>query len=118
MPVPLLDLNRQNLALERELNETFQAVLRSGQFILGPDSSAFEQEIAQFVGVKHALAVSSGTDAILLALMALGIGAGDEVLCPSFTFFATAGCVARLGAKPIFCDAEPVSFNIDAERIR
>ena len=115
MAVPLLDVNAQNLALEGELKEAFERVLRSGQFIMGPDIAAFESEAAKFAGVKHAIGVSSGTDAILLALMALGIGAGDEVLCPSYTFFATAGCIARAGALPVFVDADPVTFNIDIE---
>jgi dTDP-4-amino-4,6-dideoxygalactose transaminase len=88
-------------------------VLRSGHFILGPEVDRFERSIAEFTGTKHALGVSSGTDAILVALMALGIGPGDEVLCPSFTFFATAGCVARVGAKPVFVDSCPVCFNMD-----
>ena len=113
MAVPLLDVNAQNLPLERELNEAFLRVLRSGQFIMGPDVGAFEGEVAKFAGVKHAIGVSSGTDAILLALMALDIKAGDEVLCPTFTFFATAGCVARAGATPVFVDADPITFNID-----
>jgi dTDP-4-amino-4,6-dideoxygalactose transaminase len=113
MPVPLLDVNAQNLPIEKELTEAFSRVLRSGQFIMGPDVTAFEAEVAQFVGAKHAIGVSSGTDAILLALMALGIGPGDEVLCPTFTFFATAGCVSRTGATPVFVDADPISFNLD-----
>ena len=82
-------------------------------FILGPEVEQFEQETAKLTGAKHAIGVSSGTDAILLPLMTLGIGPGDEVLCPSFTFFATAGCVARLGARPVFVDCCPVSFNVD-----
>jgi dTDP-4-amino-4,6-dideoxygalactose transaminase len=113
MPVPLLDVNAQNLPLEAELTEAFTRVLRSGQFIMGPDVPAFEGEVAKFVGAKHAIGVSSGTDAILLALMALGIGSGDEVLCPTFTFFATAGCIARTGATPVFVDADPLTFNLD-----
>jgi dTDP-4-amino-4,6-dideoxygalactose transaminase len=113
MAVPLLDLNAQNLALEGELKAAFERVLRSGHFILGPEAVAFEKEIAQFIGVKHALGVSSGTDAILLALMALDIKAGDEVICPTYTFFATAGCVARAGATPVFVDSLVDSFNID-----
>jgi dTDP-4-amino-4,6-dideoxygalactose transaminase len=113
MAVPLLDLNAQNLPLEAELKAAFERVLRSGQFILGPEAVAFEKEIAQFIGVKHALGVSSGTDAILLALMALEIKAGDEVICPTYTFFATAGCVARSGATPVFVDSLPDSFNVD-----
>jgi dTDP-4-amino-4,6-dideoxygalactose transaminase len=113
MAVPLLDLNAQNLPLEAELKGAFERVLRSGQFILGPEAVAFEREIAQFIGMKHALGVSSGTDAILLALMALEIKAGDEVICPTYTFFATAGCVARSGATPVFVDSLPDSFNVD-----
>src|SRR5580693_7373718 len=113
MNVNLLDLKPQNGALEPELHEAFLRVLRSGHFILGPEVDKFERALAEFTGAKHALGVSSGTDAILLALMALGIGPGDEVLCPSFTFFATAGCIARVGAKPVFVDSCPVSFNLD-----
>src|SRR3954470_17023664 len=117
MAVPLLDLNAQNLALEAELKAAFERVLRSGQFILGAESVVFEKEIAQFIGVKHALGVSSGTDAILLALMALEIKSGDEIICPSYTFFATAGCVARSGATPVFVDSSPDSFNLDPKDV-
>jgi len=113
MAVPLLDLNAQNLALETELKAAFERVLKSGHFILGSEVTEFEKEIAEFVGSKHAIGVSSGTDAILLALMALDIKPGDEVLCPSFTFFATAGCVSRVGAMPVFVDSCPATFNID-----
>src|SRR5438105_6844676 len=113
MAVPLLELNTQNLALEAELKAAFERVLHSGHFIFGPELISFESEIAKLIGVKHALGISSGTDAILLALMALDIKAGDEVICPSFTFFATAGCVARTGATPVFVDSDPVTFNID-----
>ena len=100
MPVPLLDVNAQNLPLEQELQAAFQQVLRHGRFIMGPEMEAFEREVAAMVGVKHALAVSSGTDALLLALMALNIKPGDEVLCPAFTFFATAGAVSALSSVP------------------
>ena len=113
MNVNLLDLKPQNNALEPELQAAFQRVLRSGHFILGPEVDRFERALAEFTGAKHALGVSSGTDAILVALMALGIGPGDEVLCPSFTFFATAGSVARVGATPVFVDSCPVCFNLD-----
>lgn len=114
MPVPLLDVNAQNHPLAGDLEAAFQRVLRSGQFIMGPDVAAFESECAPFTGVPHNLGVSSGTDAILLALMALEIGPGDEVIVPAFTFFATAGCVSRTGATPVFCDVHADSFNLDA----
>jgi dTDP-4-amino-4,6-dideoxygalactose transaminase len=115
MPVPLLDVNAQNLVLEEELKSAFERVLRSGQFILGPEVVSFESKLAELAGVRHAIGVSSGTDAILLALMALEIGPGDEVLCPSFTFFATAGCIARTGATPVFVDSCLYCFNLDVE---
>lgn len=117
MAVPLLELNTQNLALEGELKAAFESVLKSSQFILGPENRAFEKEIGTMIGVQHAIAVSSGTDAILLALMALDIKAGDEVICPSFTFFATAGCVVRAGAIPVFVDSDAASFNIDPDDV-
>lgn len=113
MPVPLLDLSRQNTPLHADLLAAFERVLGSGHFIQGPEVEQFESEVARFLGVRHAVAVSSGTDAILVALMALRIGPGDEVICPSFTFFATAGCIARTGATPVFADSDPQSFNID-----
>lgn len=114
MAVPLLDLNRQNAALHADLTAAFERVLRSGHFILGSEVEGFEREAAAFLGAKHAISVSSGTDAILVALMALDLKAGDEVICPSFTFFATAGCVARLGATPVFADIHADTFNLDA----
>lgn len=118
MPVPLLDVNAQNLPLEPDLSEAFKRVLFSGRFILGPEMEAFEKECAQMVGAKHAISVSSGTDALLLAMMALGIGPGDEVLCPAFTFFATASAVSRVGATPVFTDVCPVCFNMDVGSAR
>jgi len=111
--VPLLDVNAQNHPLESELQAAFVQVLRHGRFIMGPEMEAFEKDVAAMTGAKHALAVSSGTDALLLALMALNIQAGDEVLCPAFTFFATAGAVSRLGAVPVFTDICPICFNLD-----
>jgi len=117
MTVPLLDLNRQNGMLHSELMSACERVLRSGHFIQGAEVEAFEADCARFLGVKHTLAVSSGTDAILVALMALNIGPGDEVICPAFTFFATAGCVARLGATPVFADVELRSFNLDVNDV-
>jgi dTDP-4-amino-4,6-dideoxygalactose transaminase len=117
MAVPLLDLNAQNLALESELQAAFLRVLRSGHFILGPEMENFEKKLCEMIGVKHALGVSSGTDAILLALMALGLKAGDEVICPTYTFFATAGCIARAGATPVFADSSADSFNVNPDDV-
>ena len=99
--VPLLDLSAQNQPLAAELKAAFARVLDSSQFILGPEVAGFESVAAESVGAKHAIGVSSGTDALLLSLMTLGIGPGDEVLCPSFTFFATAGAIARTGATRV-----------------
>lgn len=118
MPVPLLDVKAQNLPLEPELQAAFTQVLHHGMFIMGPEMAAFEKEVAEMTGAKHALSVSSGTDALLLALMALNIKPGDEVLCPAFTFFATAGAVSRLGAVPVFVDNCPVCFNLDVNDAR
>ena len=115
MNVPLLDVPAQNGPLRSELVSAFEEVLDSGYFILGPEVEAFEKEVADYLGVSHTIAVSSGTDALIVSLLAAGIGPGDEVLCPSFTFFATAGSVVRVGATPIFVDADEVSFNIDVE---
>lgn len=117
MKVPLFDIKEQNKAIEPELKEAFERVLHSGHFILGPKVEHFEKVMANYLNVPHAIGVSSGTDAILLPLMVLGIGPGDEVICPAFTFFATAGCVHRLGATPVFADIDPTSFNIDPKDI-
>ena len=118
MPVPLLDDNAQNHPLESELQAAFNQVLKHGRFIMGPEMEIFEKEIAAMTGARHALSVSSGTDALLLALMALNIKPGDEVLCPAFTFFATAGAVSRLGAVPVFTDICPICFNLDVNDAR
>lgn len=117
MKVPLLDLKPQYQSLKKELDEALIKVAESQYFILGPEVDGMEKEFAQFLGAKHALGVSSGTDALLLALMALGIGEGDEVIVPTYSFFATAGVVARLNAKPILADCEPVTMNIDSNDI-
>jgi dTDP-4-amino-4,6-dideoxygalactose transaminase len=118
MKIPILDLTRQYHAIQEEIDTAIRRVLESGRFILGPEVEAFEAEIAKYLGVKHAIGVASGTDALLLSLKALNIGPGDGVIVPSFTFFATAGVVANLGATPIFVDIDPKTFNIDPEKLR
>ncbi len=115
MTVPLLDLKVQNGALDSELKAAFERVLYSGHYILGAEVEGLERELSAVTGTRHVIGVSSGTDAILLALMALEVGPGDEVICPSFTFFATAGCIARTGAKPVFVDSERDGFGMDLE---
>jgi len=117
MRIPLLDLARQNLPLQPELTAAFRRVLESGRFILGSEVEEFEAAAAAVAGARFGIGMSSGTDAILAALMALEIGPGDEVVCPSFTFFATAGCVARVGAQPVFADSRPECFNLDPAAI-
>lgn len=115
--VPLCDLPAQYRPLQAEIEQAVCRVLASGQAILGPEVAAFEQEVARHCGVGYGVGCGSGTDAISLALHALGIGPGDEVIIPPFTFFATAGCVVRCGATPVFADIDPVTFNIDPEQI-
>jgi dTDP-4-amino-4,6-dideoxygalactose transaminase len=116
--VPLLDLQLQYAAIEGEVRAALDRVCATQQFILGPEVEAFEREVAAAIGVGHAIGVSSGTDALLVALMALGIGPGDEVITPAFSFFATAGSVARLGATPVFVDVDPGSLMITAAHVR
>lgn len=113
VPVPPLNLGGQFASIADELLAELEEVARSGYYVLGPKVTTFEEALAQYCGTAHALGVSSGTDALLCALMALGVGPGDEVIVPTFTFFGTAGTVARLGAKPVFCDITPGDFNID-----
>lgn len=117
MKVPLLDLKPQYLSLKKEIDEAIQRVVDSQYFIMGPDIAKLEEEICQYLGCKKAVGVSSGTDALLLALMALDIQPGDEVIVPTYSFFATAGVVARLNAIPVFVDCDPVTFNIDPKKI-
>lgn len=112
-PVPMLDVKRQNTPLRAEIEAAIGEVIESGAFVHGPACGEFEVAMADYCGTKFAIGCASGSDALLLALMALEIGPGDEVIIPSFTFFATAGAVWRLGAKPVFADILPNSFNID-----
>ncbi len=118
LKIPILDLTRQYRSIKEEIDRAIRRVVESGRFILGPEVEAFEQELAAYLGVKHAIGVASGTDALLLSLKALGIGPGDGVIVPSFTFFATAGVVVNVGATPIFVDIDPKTFNIDPEKLR
>jgi len=113
MPVPLLNLSRQHEPLEQAFREAFERVMSSNGFVLGPDVKALESEIANYCDCEFGIGLSSGTDALLVGLMALGIGPGDEVLCPSFTFFATAGSIARLGATPVWVDVLEETYNIN-----
>jgi dTDP-4-amino-4,6-dideoxygalactose transaminase len=113
MRIPMLDLSAQHEHIADEIETAVKAVLNGQKFILGPDVRALEQEIAAYCGCEHAIGCASGSDALLLALMALGIGEGDEVITTPFSFFATAGSVVRLGAKPVFVDIEYSTFNMD-----
>ena len=116
--VPLLDLQAQYRPLRDELLAAVTRVCDSQRFILGPEVDALERELERALEVSHAVTMSSGTDAILATLMALGIGAGDEVITPTFSFFATAGCVARVGATPKLVDIDPATFNVDPDSVR
>lgn len=113
MKVPLLDLKPQYHSLKEELDEAILKVAESQYFILGPEVDSMEKEFCEYLNCKHAIGVSSGTDALLLALMAIDLQPGDEVIVPTYSFFATAGVVSRLNAVPVFTDIDPVTFNID-----
>lgn len=117
MNIPLLDLRAQNDPLRDEILAAIARVADSQRFIMGPEIDALERELAALLGIRHAITVSSGTDAVLLALMAIGISPGDEVITPAYSFFATAGCVSRLGARPVFVDSDPDTFNLDPHAV-
>jgi dTDP-4-amino-4,6-dideoxygalactose transaminase len=115
--IPLVDVKAQYERLIPEIVERMREVLESGTFILGPNVTAFEQEAAGYLGVPRTVGVANGTDALVLALDAMDIGPGDEVICPSFTFYATAEAIARRGATPVFADIDPVTLNLDPEDV-
>ena len=109
--VPLLDLKPQYASIREEVDAAIQSVLDSQMFVLGPEVAGLEAEVAAYCGAGHGVGCASGSDALLLPLMAMGVGPGDQVVLPTYTFFATAGTVARLGAEPVFADIEPGSYN-------
>ncbi len=116
-PIPLVDVKAQYEPLLPRIREAIEGVLMSGEFILGPNVAAFEREAASYLGVNESIGVANGTDALVLVMDALGIGAGDEVICPSFTFYATAEAIARRGATPIFADVDAGTMNLDPEDV-
>ena len=118
MKVPLLDLKPQYLSLKKELDQAVLRVAESQHFILGPEVEKMEKEFCEYLKCKHAIGVSSGTDALLLALMAIDLKPGDEVIVPTYSFFATAGVVSRLNAVPVFTDIDPVTFNISVDDVK
>jgi len=115
--IPLLDLKAQYSTIRSEIGEAIERVVESQHFILGPEVEGLEQEIAAFCNARFAVGVSSGTDALLAALMAIGKGPGDEVITTTYSFFATAGVIARLGARPVFVDIDPKTFNLDSSEV-
>src|SRR5262250_2857226 len=116
-PVPQIDLAAQYQAIGGEIRDAVARVLASQQFVLGREGAVLEQEIAALCGVRHGIGVASGTDALILALRAVGVKAGDEVILPPFTFVATGSAVSALGARPIFADIDPATFNINGAGI-
>lgn len=117
MPVPMLDINRQNHPLMDEITAAIAEVCQTGAFLKGPAVKQLEKDVAEYCGTEHAVGCASGTDALLVALMALDIGPGDEVILPSFTFFATAGSIWRVGATPVFADIVPGTYNLSPEDV-
>jgi dTDP-4-amino-4,6-dideoxygalactose transaminase len=116
-PIPLVDVKAQYEPLLPRIRDAIEGVLATADFILGPNVAAFEQEAAGYLGVREAIGVANGTDALVLVLDALGVGPGDEVICPSFTFYATAEAIARRGATPVFADVDAATMNLDPEDV-
>ncbi len=116
-PIPLVDVRAQYEPLLPRIREAIDGVLASGEFILGPNVAAFEREAADYLGVRETIGVANGTDALVLVMDALGIGPSDEVICPAFTFYATAEAIARRGATPVFADVDPATMNLDPEDV-
>jgi dTDP-4-amino-4,6-dideoxygalactose transaminase len=116
-PIPLVDVKAQYEPFLPRIREAIDSVLESGEFILGPNVAAFEREAASYLGVKESVGVANGTDALVLVMDALGVGAGDEVICPAFTFYATAEAIARRGATPVFADVDPGTMNLDPDDV-
>ena len=118
MKIPQFNLECQFRYLKEEILKVVEQILASGRYILGPEVEAFEKEVANYLGVKHAIGVASGTDALWLSLKALGVGPGDLVLTTPFTFFATASAILNTGATPVFADIDPLTFNLDPEKVK
>src|SRR3954466_10989604 len=118
MPVPLFDPRTPLVPLQGDLRAAIERVLDSGAFILGPEVEAFEREYADWVGARHAVGVANGTEALTIALRALGVGPGDDVVVPSFTFYASAEAIPPTGARPVFCDVDPATYCVTPETVR
>jgi len=116
-PVPLIDLVAQYQTIRDEIQEAVQRVFERQAFVLGEEVDTFEKEIAEYCDSRHAIGCASGTDALVLSLMALGVGPGDEVITSPYSFFATASCIVRLGARPVFADIDPVSYNLNPQAV-
>lgn len=116
--IPLVDLVAQYHSIQPEIDAAIKEVLNSGRFILGPNVSAFETEVADYIGVQHGIGVASGTDALVLSLRAVGIGAGDEVIVPAYSFFASAGAIMLVGARPVFIDIHPLTYCLDVTQLK
>ena len=115
--IPFIDLKAQYAAYKQEIDSAIQRVLETATFVQGPEVSALERELGEYAGVEHCVSCASGTDALYIALRALGVGHGDEVITTGFSFFATAGAISLTGATPVFVDIEPTYYSIDASRI-